>query len=210
LIWNIPDILDIEPMISMIGAKKSYMVPIISCPWFSEYCCHANVDLQVEMHGGEKIQGYYVIELNGIFQLIGHSIWKSPEEEIMDVTPFGDKRELLFVETNSLPKYNMYAASLDKYIVFNEEAQEVYYVYMLVDPRDNIPFYVGKGTGKRAQSHLWNISRSHNSYKESKINKIREEGGEPQIVYVAENIPDEALAYDIEARVIKKIWSQRI
>ena len=188
----------------VIGVTKAYRVSITPFPWYVEYQCHSNVDMQIEMSGGEKIQGYYVIELDGIFQLIGHSIWKSADGEIVDVTPFGSINELLFIETNSLPKYNMYAESLDKYTVFNEEADTVYYVYMLVDPRDDSPFYVGKGTGKRAQTHLWNISRSHNPYKEAKIRKIREEGYEPKIEYVAENIPDESLAYDIEAKLIAK------
>lgn len=78
-----------------------------------------------------------------------------------------------------------------------------YYVYILLDPRNDQPFYVGKGTGKRALTHLWNISRAHNAFKDSKIKSIRASGLEPIIHFFAENIDDENHAYVIEAALIQ-------
>jgi hypothetical protein len=75
---------------------------------------------------------------------------------------------------------------------------------MLVDPRDNQPFYIGKGKGRRAKTHLWPKPETRNVYKENKITIIREEGLEPIINYIIENILDEKLAYDIEKELILK------
>jgi hypothetical protein len=80
----------------------------------------------------------------------------------------------------------------------------MYYVYQLVDPRNNQPFYIGKGKGRRAKTHLWEVPETRNVYKENKIAKIREEGKEPIIEYLVSDIIDEALAYDIETTIIKK------
>lgn len=79
----------------------------------------------------------------------------------------------------------------------------MYYVYELIDPRHNVPFYVGKGKGRRAKTHLWETPETRNEHKENKIAAIRREGLEPQIRYVVENINDEELAYDIETALIK-------
>lgn len=79
----------------------------------------------------------------------------------------------------------------------------MYYVYELIDPRHNIPFYVGKGTGRRAKTHLWEVPETRNEHKENKIAAIRREGLEPTIKYIVENIEDEEIAYDIEASLIK-------
>lgn len=78
-----------------------------------------------------------------------------------------------------------------------------YYVYMLIDPRKNLPFYVGKGTGRRARTHLWKNPDTRNQYKENIIASIRAEGLEPEIRYVVENLEDEKLAYKIETELIK-------
>lgn len=80
----------------------------------------------------------------------------------------------------------------------------MYYVYELIDPRNNQPFYVGKGKGQRAKTHLWQIPETRNQYKENKIESIRREGLEPEIRYVVENIQDSDLAYEIECLLIKK------
>lgn len=78
----------------------------------------------------------------------------------------------------------------------------MYYIYKIVDPRTNAPFYIGKGKGRRAETHLWDIPDTRNKYKENKIAEIRNCGFEPIIVYLAEDIQDETLAYDIEAELI--------
>ena len=80
----------------------------------------------------------------------------------------------------------------------------MFYVYQLTDPRNNQPFYIGKGTGNRAKTHLLEIPDTRNVYKENKIAAIRREGLEPKIEYIAENISDEKIAYNIEAELIKK------
>lgn len=79
----------------------------------------------------------------------------------------------------------------------------MYYVYELIDPRHNVPFYVGKGKGRRAKTHLWETPETRNEHKENKIAAIRREGLEPIIKYIVEDIEDEELAYDIETALIK-------
>jgi hypothetical protein len=81
----------------------------------------------------------------------------------------------------------------------------MYYVYELIDPRVNLPFYVGKGKGKRVYFHLSEQSRakSENVQKYNKIQKIRKEGYEPEIKIV-EYFENENDAYDYEEKLIKK------
>jgi hypothetical protein len=81
----------------------------------------------------------------------------------------------------------------------------MYYVYELIDPRVNLPFYVGKGKDKRVYFHLSEQSRakSENKKKFNKIQKIKKEGYEPEIKIV-EYFENENDAYDYEEKLIKK------
>lgn len=81
----------------------------------------------------------------------------------------------------------------------------MYYVYELIDPRVNLPFYVGKGKDKRAYFHLSEQSRakSENIKKFDKIQKIRKEGYEPKIKIV-KYFDDENNAYEYEEKLIKE------
>jgi len=81
----------------------------------------------------------------------------------------------------------------------------MYYVYELIDPRVNFPFYVGKGKNDRVYFHLSEKSRAKtdNERKFNKIQKIRKEGYEPKIKIV-EYFENEDDAYDYEEQLIKK------
>ena len=79
----------------------------------------------------------------------------------------------------------------------------VYFVYQLVNPDTNLPFYVGKGKNDRAKTHLWGKPKSNNPDKDSMIAEIRSRGVEPIIQYVYENLSEEE-AYLKEEELIAK------
>ena len=81
----------------------------------------------------------------------------------------------------------------------------MYYVYELIDPRVNLPFYVGKGKDNRVYFHLSEKSRakSDNQRKFNKIQKIRKEGYEPE-VKIVEYFENENDAYFYEESLIQK------
>lgn len=79
----------------------------------------------------------------------------------------------------------------------------VYFVYQLVDPRTNLPFYIGKGKNDRAKTHLWGKSKSNNPEKDQMIADIRSHGVEPIIQYLYENLFEED-AYFKEEELISK------
>ena len=57
----------------------------------------------------------------------------------------------------------------------------MYYVYELWNPITNLPFYVGKGTGNRAEKHLKYLDDNDMSLKANTIRKILAEGKVPEI-----------------------------
>jgi hypothetical protein len=73
------------------------------------------------------------------------------------------------------------------------------YVYLYIDPRDEKPFYVGKGKGGRALSHL---SAAAESRKCAKLNELRSVGLKPRIDILAHGLRDEETAFRVEAAVI--------
>jgi Mg-chelatase subunit ChlI len=56
-----------------------------------------------------------------------------------------------------------------------------YYVYELWDPRVNKPFYVGMGTGNRAESHVRYLKESDLSHKANVIRKLLSLGTAPEV-----------------------------
>ena len=74
------------------------------------------------------------------------------------------------------------------------------YVYTLTDPRNGLPFYVGKGHGKRCYAHL-DEAKYYLKRKSKKINKIRKLislGMTPIIKKIEENVSDkQALEFEV-------------
>jgi hypothetical protein len=79
-----------------------------------------------------------------------------------------------------------------------------YYVYMLIDPRDNKAFYIGKGKENRVFQHLKCAldAKDEINAKYDKIIDIRKYGLEVKHVIIRHGIKDEVEAYHIEASLI--------
>lgn len=87
----------------------------------------------------------------------------------------------------------------------------MYYVYHLIDPRTNEPFYIGKGKDDRCYRHLnETYKNTENKKKFGRICQIRKHGFEPSVKFIHENIIDENEAYDLEYTEIKKYGRQDI
>lgn len=79
-----------------------------------------------------------------------------------------------------------------------------YYVYALIDPRNNQYFYIGKGKGKRYLSHLKTKKWDFNATKLDKIKEIQNNGYEVKIEILFPNI-DEETAFELEMIIIYKL-----
>lgn len=88
-----------------------------------------------------------------------------------------------------------------------KDAYNKFYIYNLIDPKDNIPFYVGKGYGNRMYSHEKEVKRgicpNRNSYLFNSIKKILDSG--MKIIYkkIKENL-SELDSFKLELEEIKK------
>ena len=77
-----------------------------------------------------------------------------------------------------------------------------YYVYIYYDPRNNLPFYVGKGKGDRYLSHLSEQNSDNgNNQKFNKIKEIQSEGLEPEIKFWDVKLFEDE-AFNIETMLI--------
>lgn len=83
-----------------------------------------------------------------------------------------------------------------------------YYVYCLVDPRDNKVFYVGKGKGDRAFAHIHNATAEPDeSAKNQRINEI---GAENVIHYIVRHDLSEQEAFRLESTLIDFLMDNRL
>jgi hypothetical protein len=79
-----------------------------------------------------------------------------------------------------------------------------YYVYQYIDPRNNLPFYIGKGKGKRYQTHLFETAdNTENLKKYAYIQGLRNKGLMPTIEIVLDNLSEDQ-AYHLEESLIIK------
>lgn len=88
------------------------------------------------------------------------------------------------------------------------------YVYMLVDPRTGVPFYVGKGQGTRFASHGWeamlgneDVEPEQMRAKVARIRDIRCAGFEPSIWIIRHGMNSQAEYTAVEAACIDLLQS---
>lgn len=82
---------------------------------------------------------------------------------------------------------------------------DIYYIYTLIDPRNNLPFYVGKGSGDRKDFHVRSVNHANadNPMKLNLIKKIISEGLSVQIEVVSDNL-NETTAFENEKKLIRQ------
>jgi len=85
----------------------------------------------------------------------------------------------------------------------------IYYVYQLVDPRNNKPFYIGEGKGNRAWSHLSFNSGCNNPHKDRIIRKIQSQGLEVEVQIIKENLSKEE-SREYEKQIINSIGLENL
>lgn len=89
--------------------------------------------------------------------------------------------------------------------MFNQATVEEikYYVYSLIDPRNNKVFYIGKGCGQRVFAHVQDANKSpRNTPKLDLIREIQEAGYEVQHCIIRHGLQSEQVAYEVESALI--------
>lgn len=82
----------LQDAMEKLGCHRVELVPIEPKPHARLNRCHANVDLYVNMYGGQRITGYYVAVSTKENQWIAvkHSVWNN--DKMIDITPVEDQR----------------------------------------------------------------------------------------------------------------------
>lgn len=81
----------------------------------------------------------------------------------------------------------------------------MYYIYAYIDPRNELPFYIGKGKNGRKTDHLReHLNKTDNADKVKIIQELAAMGLVPTIVELESGITDENLAYNRETYFILK------
>lgn len=89
-------------------------------------------------------------------------------------------------------------------MTFDTKTQEELksYVYALIDPRDEKPFYIGKGKGNRVFNHVaCSLEEEVTNNKYDKIREIKSSGNKVKHVIIRHGMTDKA-AFEVESSLI--------
>lgn len=84
--------------------------------------------------------------------------------------------------------------------------EKLHYVYVLFDPFDNKPFYVGKGTGRRADAHMSEYSETDKVAKIQSITGRSDSSLNQVLVRIIGRFVTEKEAFAVEATLIKWVY----
>mgnify|MGYP003704755201 CR=1 FL=1 len=180
----VPPIEECIDFARLIGAKNILEVLISPSETSKIFQCHKNCEYN-------PVLGYYFVkDSHGILHAYKHSVLNLGDK-LIDNTPTLDERT-----------YNIFAYPSDyneEILTYHEgsvyinkvniqETEHMYYVYGLIDPRNNKPFYIGKGCKKRAWS-------KHHGYVRVPTN--------PNMILILAAGLDRYEANDMEIRLIR-------
>lgn len=79
-------------------AKPEY-VSVEAQEWSLPSECFPNVERMVQEHGGQQVNGWAIWQwANVLVEAEAHSVWRSPEGQLIDITPHVyEEREILFL-----------------------------------------------------------------------------------------------------------------
>ncbi len=109
---------------------------------------------------------------------------------------------MIFFKKSQADKYNISQSTIEKL---------EYYVYLLIDPRNNETFYVGKGCGKRIIQHV--LGADGIEEKETdKIKRIKEinKSGNQVKHYILRHGLSEKEAFEVESSIIDFIEKENL
>jgi hypothetical protein len=85
-----------------------------------------------------------------------------------------------------------------------------FYVYAYIDPRTDEPFYIGKGTGRRAAMHLTPYQlKKHDSFFYRELRKMLDDGINAKVELIKDNLT-EGEAYASEALLILLVGTRKL
>lgn len=207
MLWRIPSVdANFVNVCRYIGVTSVKKIMVRDDIMSSVNQCHTNVEEYAVFNGGSRVEGSYVLQHKHlpIYQFIKHSVWDN-EDELIDITPFIDDRQFnIFVDF--APKLNnkiVHALGIENKYIESQESV-MFYVYVYIDPDTEQPMYVGKGTGDRFEFHLINTAKISNNRFRNKLNSLKKRGITPRIEFLAENITNEQIAYELEEDFIKE------
>ena len=203
--YYMPELEDCADFARKIGCSNLVQVPIEPREYDLPFRCHDNCSYN-------PVTGYYFIKdsVTGFIYAYRHSVLLA-DKGLIDVTPVLDNRTYNIFGYGPDLLYQIESlVYLENCVYINTERhgdQDMYYIYGLIDPRTNLPFYVGKGKDNRWCYHYSTKCIETESYSSKKIQRILELKKlefPPTVIFYAQNIEDEQLAYDIEVSIIKK------
>lgn len=167
--------------------------------------CHNNVDPDL------RVTGYTILRSEAGLHALLHSV-EERDGTLVDVSPnYKEHGFSIFARTDSdldAPEHLMYAESsviINNYDI-KRSLEPMYYIYALIDPRNNKPFYVGKGKGDRWKHHARETKeKTENWHKYCIIQDILNETGDIyKVEFLAHGIEKEETAYLMESEFIKQ------
>lgn len=84
----------------------------------------------------------------------------------------------------------------------------MFYVYKLIDPRDTLPFYIGKGKSQRWRVHFTPSSKGQNPYKDAVIRNIQACGLDVIVEHIKCDSEEDAL--QLEQALISELGRRDI